>query len=219
MANSLTLFNFTPKQSGNYNSPVPDQLVGKIINKKFIGINRIDIDYLNSSINNYSFISDNKIILILLESPHKFEYDKNNNPLGTLMNKRTFNNFCNNLSKLLFSSSLNKHLKIDETYNIVIANSVQYQCSLGKPLTKYSNKLNRDDNWIDCYNNGCNQDLISRIKLIKPYIIVNLCTRGIKNLQSILCKDLFPFCINNSIYYSCGSHPCRWTNSINAYIL
>ena len=181
---------------------------------------RVALDYQNNTIANYNLISEKQIILIILESPHIHEFNVPNssvkNPVGTMMNPSTVKMFNANFEKLLKNSSLKTFVNSTD-YNVIIMNSVQYQCSLGNKLNTITNKEVRDNNWINCYNSHCKADLINRISLIKPAIVINLCTKGLKNLQLILHNDLNPYCIAKKIVYTIGSHPCTWNFSY-AYI-
>jgi len=155
-----------------------------------------------------------KKIVIVLESPHISEFDLQGNPLGPA-HGTTGRLFDNNFAKLINKSLVMRSLK-NKTYDVIIMNAVQYQCSLGKPLKISKNKLNRDKNWILCFF-GKGNDLIQRIKAIKPDVVINLCTKGFMNLQLILncfLLDNLPY----NIYYTYGSHPSTWNFSYS-YII
>lgn len=223
MSYYLKFYNFMPLNNGvpQCRLATPDQLLGKICNGQFNLISpRIELDYQNNTIINYNQICDKPIILIILESPHIHEFNVPNSsvkmPVGTMKNPSTINIFNNNFINLLNNSSLNKYVNSTD-YNVIIMNSVQYQCSLGNKLNSISSKKIRDENWINCYNSHCKADLINRISLIKPKIVINACTKGLKNLQLILHNDLNQYCIINNIVYTTASHPCTWNFSY-AYI-
>ncbi len=132
------------------------------------------IDVQKSSVN---LISENnldcKIILVLLESPHYFEYK---NKINTAAQNHTRNQLNKYLLKLIknyqFSS---KHSKIPYgKYVLTVDNAIQYQCSRGVE-TRYF----RDQNWLyNWINRSMDYDLEQRIKTMNPEVIINLCTKG-----------------------------------------
>ena len=223
MSYHLNSFNFIPLNNGvpQCYGATPDQLIGEICNGEFKYIfPRLELDYQNNVLVNYNLVCNKPVALIVLESPHIHEFTNSNNsvtPVGSMMNPSTIKVFNNNFINLLNNSSLNKFVNSND-YNVIIMNSVQYQCSLGNKLTSTNSKEIRDNNWINCYNSGCKSDLIERISLIKPAIVINLCTKGLKNLQLILHNDLNHYCAINNITYTTGSHPCTWNFSY-AYII
>ena len=159
-----------------------------------------------NQIANYNQINQRPIILIVLESPHVHEFVS---PIGILKNTITYKRFESNLITKLLSSYIYGLIN-GKDYNVILANAVQYQCSLGQSLKPNSSKEDRDNNWIDCFNT-LSKDLLERIDLIKPEIVINLCTKGLVNLQLILDNVLRPYCAQKNIIYTYGTHPFTWS--------
>jgi hypothetical protein len=112
---------------------------------------------------------DGKIVVIVLESPHKDEYDiklSSNAPAPAL--GRTGGK----LNKL-FLELFKCKVKFGK-YHVILMNSIQYQCSFGEKPDKF-----RDRVWLKlwlCENFA--ENFISRLEAYKPDIIINLCTLG-----------------------------------------
>lgn len=209
--NFSSIINPVPGISVNPN-PCPDQLVGTLKNGVFAPSARTNIDYLNSNT-----ISNNLTnpIVIILESPHKDEYNTNTlQALGPAMGKTgiAFNQYFDSL----IVASKNIALSPQHNHDILFVNAIQYQCSLGKKLNgkdSYENKKQRDQNWLTCFNNSESNDLEKRIAAIKPYAIINLCTIGLSNLQLYVDRAVKSYVNqvgNSSIYYTIGNHPSTW---------
>lgn len=188
------------------NKVCPDQVVGQLYNGNFqFNQNRINIDYVK--INNMFSIS-NKLtepIIIILESPHIDEF-ANGIALGPAMGKtgKYFGKFFDSL----IINSKNINLQLQQKYDVIFVNAIQYQCSLGNKLNgkgTYQNKKQRDQNWLTCFNNSNSNDLKDRITAIKPYAVINLCTIGINNLQLYVDRIL-----NSLSNYTIGNHPSTW---------
>lgn len=192
--------------------PSPDQYVGtlKVSNGtfQFIPHERDTIIYHEME---YSFKSGNQYmaynILVILESPHRFEYDDLKNPIGLAMGKTGENFFS------LFTQALSKSKMFfkDRVYNVILTNAVQYQTSCGlNPI----NRTLRDKNWLDIYlNHGGEEDFRKRIYTIKPRYTINLCTGG-KNpegLRAIVNKSLDSFKLIKGKHYTEGNHPASWS--------
>ena len=143
---------------------------------KFDFTHRAHIEITNDLINM------NKVLLIL-ESPHKSEFAKNND--GKFTAKwpaagRTGHN-------------IHKHLKkYVQDMPICIINAVQYQCSLNKHTSQYRNKV-----FTEAWENGYRGDFIERLN--RYYrdndIIINACTGAIsqkpnKNLKIMVERDI-----------------------------
>lgn len=191
--------------------PSPDQYIGtlRVHGKKidFEVSKRDTIDYQSMT---YRFESKNKYltnnILVILESPHRFEYDSNGTPVGLAMGK-TGDNFFS-----LFTQALGKSKMLikDGEYNVILSNAVQYQTSCG--LNPINRKL-RDQNWLDIYkNHGGEEDFRKRIYSIKPRYTFNLCTggRNPEGLRTIVNKSLEKFKLIKGKHYTYGNHPASW---------
>ena len=95
-------------------------------------------------------------------------------------------------------------------FDIVLINSVQFQCSNGVcPVYKSM----RDPNWNTMINNQqVYDDLIERIKVLNPKYLLNLCTKGNINMQLILQSKLICSNIFHGTNYTHGGHPSTWYN-------
>lgn len=121
---------------------------------------------------------ENEVIVCILESPHRDEYFKKANPSwGHAAMGRTGKQFDKRFYKKLSQNHSNIASK---TYDIVLINSVQYQCSNGRWSL---NKNLRDTNWDYMIKDKCvYDDLLQRIRIFNPQYIINLCTKGNINL-------------------------------------
>ncbi len=202
--------------------PSPDQYVGELlVNAGKYTFNFCERDTIDYSKTDYKFLSNNtyheKNILVVLESPHRFEYDENNNPIGLAMGKTGDNLF------ELFTFALNKSiLKInDGEYNVILTNAIQYQTSCG--LNPIDRRL-RDKNWLDIYDNyGGEEDFKKRIYLIKPRVTLNLCTGGrdSEGLRTKVSNSLIKFGLKKNRHFAEGNHPASWNfhgDTKNAHI-
>lgn len=202
--------------------PSPDQYVGELlVNAGKYTFNFYERDTIDYSETDYKFLSNNtyheKNILVVLESPHRFEYDEYNNPIGLAMGKTGDNLF------ELFTFALNKScLRInDGEYNVILTNAIQYQTSCG--LNPIDRKL-RDKNWLDIYDNyGGEEDFKKRIFMIKPRITLNLCTggRNIEGLRTKVSNSLMKFGLKKNRHFAEGNHPASWNfhgDTKNAHI-
>jgi hypothetical protein len=119
-----------------------------------------------------------------MESPHKCEYDKNNNPISPAMGT-TGINLASNLETLFQNTNLN----LSGGYKIFLVNAIQYQTSLGKDTNCYRVRI-----WLNTWFNCGYEDLLFRIIKIRPQIVINLCTKGNHSkdplFDDFLCKDV-----------------------------
>jgi hypothetical protein len=213
MINYLSNFAFQNQTNGitaPITTPCMDQIVGQLTNGSYMACNqRIDIDYQQTSNQKFIVNAVTSPIIVILESPHRYEYI-NGVAVGPAQNTtgRLFNN---HFSNLLSQSTVFKYIA-NGCHDVIMINSVQYQCSLGNPLNIHANKIIRDQVWNNCFNNGCSQDLLDRISAINPSCIINLCTKGLINLQLILHTQ-----ISHLPNYTYGTHPSTWNFSY-AYI-
>ena len=200
---------FAPQKHGVL-SPCPDQIFGQMQGKKYYPYptsNRKNIVYDENATETNPPKSP---IVIILESPHKSEFD-GSKPLG-IAHGKTGAFFNAKFGELFAATDIFQQLKEDDTHEVVLMNAVQYQCSLGLALNKYENKLQRDKIWLSCFEQCCATDLRDRISALEPFAVINLCTKGVKNLQLILHEK-----INDYPNYVYGTHPSTWNFSY-AYI-
>ena len=207
--NGFSFANIVP--NAMVTAPCPDQSCGELRNGIFVAnIKRVDIDYvMNGKTKSISNSLRNPVV-ILLESPHKDEYDSiTHMALGPCMG-RSGDNFRKKFDALIKGSSIFNQLQ-NLTCDIVLFNTIQYQCSLGLPLAgkvNSNNKKQRDSNFIACIRNN---DFIDRLEAINPHAIINLCTKGTRNLQQIV-RDIYNQSTLNVLYVE-GYHPSAWNNS------
>ena len=111
--------------------------------------------------------SENKKLIIILESPHKDEYKNEAEPEPA--KGKTGENIANFLNIVL------KTLPSDE-YDVILMNAIQYQCSMGVP-TNFFRTLSFVALWFD----GGKEDFEARLrklKLTKYDVVINACTVG-----------------------------------------
>lgn len=124
-------------------------------------------------------------IALVLESPHKKEYDEKSTPLGPARGT-TGNNIqsclLGNLAKFSVINDQNHNgsyflssSRIAEgKYRLLLINAVQFQCSLGDLCGK--KKARRDEIFNAVWENGGKNDFTDRLKKYNPHIIINCCT-------------------------------------------
>ncbi len=198
-------------QKGGAVLPNPDQFVGNLeisgTNMAFIKQKRDTIDYNKEG---YVYESGRKRhgknLLVILESPHRYEYDSQGRPLGLAMGN-TGDNFFDLFPYALKNSPFTVK---DGDYNVIFANGVQYQASCGlSPL----NREIRDKNWLDVYDNhGGEADFKKRIRNLNPEYIINLCTGGKKpsGLRQRINQTLDAMGYEFKEDYTEGNHPAAW---------
>lgn len=191
--------------------PSPDQYVGQISVKDhhvtLVQEPRDSIDYREEG---YAFSSGktyaDKNICVILESPHRLEYDAANQPIALVMGK-TGCLFFDRFPKLLSESKMPMK---DGTYNVMLMNAVQYQTSCG--LNPIDRSI-RDRNWLDIYEkHGGEMDLKKRIFSLKPRHTINLCTggRNPNGLRHKVSESLDRFGLKKGSHYTEGNHPASW---------
>lgn len=150
----------------------------------------------------------NEILLCIIESPHRDEFSIRGpvnlgyaamGKTGRLFDRSFYNKLSQNHGNIATG-----------TYDVVLLNSVQFQCSDGlRPL----NKTVRDENWNCMINdNQVYDDLLLRIESLNPQYIINLCTKGNINLQLILHTKLLTDNVLQGTNFTHGWHPSSWYN-------
>lgn len=115
--------------------------------------------------------SENKRLIIILESPHTDEFEDEfiAPALG-----RTGNSLDKYFLEILHKYFSHNLPPKEGNYEVILMNAVQYQCSAGLPT-----KLYRDFFWLKFWFKGKKKsDFVSRLKKYKPDIVINLCTKG-----------------------------------------
>lgn len=169
----------------------PDQIVGKIKVKKDGCIKDWEVEWLGGCLDEKSRCEISKdvkvkpIIAIVLESPHKDEFDMNNKVAIGPACGRTGINLKNYLPAVLFNYlpaiDGTGPIKYDSKkqiqngdYCIALINAIQYQCSLGENTSKYRDKIFSEMWGLE----KVKKDFIKRLKKSNPSVIINCCTRG-----------------------------------------
>lgn len=113
---------------------------------------------------------DYKTVVIVLESPHIGEFDENYvwSPTPAIGDTGT------RLQEYFNNINLEKWVKLDSNYRVILMNSIQYQCCLGEETKWY-----RDYMWLKLwYEQNMSSDFVRRLKEYKPDVIFNCCTIG-----------------------------------------
>lgn len=162
--------------------------------------------------NDINIDQSSKKIVIILESPHVKEYwdrEKKDDPTPAIGN--TGINLSNKLEDLINSVSThegNNSNLLSNQFDIILMNSIQYQCSLGIDTKYLRDKVFRKL-WDDSETKICKGDLNTkesfycRLENYAPDYIFNFCTKGnktkegseiVKNINKIIdsFKDNFP---------------------------
>lgn len=175
---------------------------------------KVCLKFADSNYNdlNINFNSDLKSIVIVLESPHKDEFDSNLNPKGPAQGA-TGNNLASKLKELIENIHSENPIP-DGEYKIVLVNPIPCQTSLNyihEKALKGSWKTLRDKVWITLWDNNFNYKInfISTINSINPFIIINSCSSKIKDnrLDQFLIDN---FSKNLNLYKT--HHPSSWNN-------
>ena len=216
-------------------NPCVDQVVGTICyNRQFTSANgkttmnfetktnhtaqsRRNIDYSQYSKGN------NKTIVILLESPHIDEFNIQGQTYttapawgktGTMINKYFILALNNSISAI--QNNCPNFLTNITTYDVLLVNAIQYQCSLGmRPINiGIRNKV------FACLWNKTSdsfrQDLIERLKILNPDLIINACT---SELKKRFCnnKAIIPSLANCNVMMNASSHPSVWNRNTKIF--
>jgi hypothetical protein len=154
-----------------------------------------------------------KVILLLLESPHKDEYSRKHtkpddlNPIAPAQNI-TGDNIKNNIHKLLEKIALP-----DSFYSLIVANPIAYVCSLGvfQQDNEELNETVRDNIWKAIWKIKDNdsyvfqEEFINRCSNYQPEYIINCCTDGLqKNVTEVLFNNGFSHNLYTAYHPSCS---------------
>ncbi|WP_195986354.1 hypothetical protein [Clostridium sp. D53t1_180928_C8] len=122
-----------------------------------------------------------KIIVIVLESPHIDEFNKNKfsvapapalGSTGCKLDKY----FCEVINECFKKYDIEKG-----KYHVILSNAIQYQCSLGTDTEVF-----RDRVWLKLWlSRNLKSEFIKRLQIYEPDIIVNLCTKGSHEKDSL----------------------------------
>lgn len=148
-----------------------------------------------------------KIILLLLESPHRDEYEKSHSGYNDLKPiapaQDTKAGGAGGAIERYLHLVVGKMNLTDGFYSLIIANPIPYCCSLGVFYTNGLNKELRDDVWQFIWNIAdssgkkiIQDDFIARCTIYKPDYILNCCTSALQcHVTTLLVGNNF-----NNIY-------------------
>lgn len=165
-------------KTNNPANPLNRKIVNDYIYKiKFNSNNPKLIDLVQGvSLKKYKETMDNKTttIIIILESPHKDEFDVNGNGKEPLVNRKGFeNNFVDAINN---SNILNIQLQNNTEYNVILMNAIQYQCSLNETTLNFRDFVFLYY-WCKKHRNF-KRRLKRYIQKLNVCAIVNCCTQG-----------------------------------------
>jgi hypothetical protein len=196
----------------------PDQYVGKIRDKdnwhKFY--KRTDI-FQDQTVKMQTNIPDGNIFLLILESPHTDEFDKNGEPIGPA-NGPTGRNIREHIAKIFPNFS---------DYHLILMNAIPFQCSLGVATEHF-----RDGVFAKAWgNNAIGKNFFKdRLKKLlkklqnKNVVIVNACTKGYNVAKDSNQRPFLWHLVQNSIEtltldeektirYFRINHPSSWARN------
>lgn len=175
---------------------------------------RKEVDYVKFQSN-----SNNRKIVVLIESPHIDEFTNlgnvNSGPAlgksGDNFDKNVFNVFngINNKNNLISFLNLNSQ---QETFDVYFVNAIQYQCSLGiSPINEGLRNFIFYSLWNQHYN-SYKDDLIDRLNILNPDLIINAPTKEIK--KNCCNQNSFSsFLKNNPKFLTASNHILYWNKN------
>lgn len=139
-------------------------------------------------------------VLIILESPHIFEFDELPGPAKGQTGRNIFR-------YLRQVPGLHDKAK----FGLLLLNAVQFQCSLGRPPSEV-----RDEVFLKAWTSGGSVDFESRFRAVyrDGDCVVNCCTRGtarraVGHLRVHVQRVLAPLLTSSSAVL-CRNHPSFW---------
>lgn len=156
------------------------------------------------------------ILILILESPHTKEFDKEGNPIGPA-NGKTGENIRKYITEIL-GSGYNE-------YHLILMNAVPFQCSLGVN-TKYF----REDVFKKIWSENGKQFFFDRLTGLlntlsdKNIVIANCCTKGYNATNDSKIRPFLWHLVQDSIetltsdkgmeiQYFRTSHPSSWSRN------
>lgn len=195
--------NVSGKQNIKSAANVPDENVANIevLSKIYVkyqskAIYNSNPQMLDEERKNFKIDDTLPSIVLVLESPHKDELCYYHPAAGTT-GENINDYFLKLLTDLLAFSTNSDSIDLrsnflikDNTYRLIIANPIQYQCSLGLENSKYKKKI-----FKKCWESEAfKADFIARLKSYRPALIINCCTGGEKNnldgLQKLVQEEI-----------------------------
>lgn len=160
----------------------------------YLIFNRKSWDFLEPSTYKLLKERNNKVqtIVLVLESPHKDEFDSNHKPIRPANGVTGAN--IEYFIKRRYASLWN--LSKDVDYKICLVNAVQFQASCHYALTKAQITLTTDYQkkalkFYVLYLAFQNNNLIKRLSNCSPDIIVNCCTTWSKKTPKVIKENIY----------------------------
>ena len=189
-----------------------------ITNNSNYKLEKLDLDkdckfFEQSRFNDYNvnkIYKNYKIIVLILESPHKDEYTDSFDPIAPAQGTTG-----DRINKYLCNILLKNKCEIEkDIYNVIICNPVQFQASLytlhDQALSSKNTAVGaiRDKVWKAIFDKEKN-NFQQRLVKYNPTIIINACTAKLKSSVTDMIKKEF-----NCILYESSKHPCIWSDTI-----
>lgn len=127
-------------------------------------------------------------LCLILESPHKDEFDQYGNPLRPA-NGKTGQNI---QEKITSRKGIINMLNPSFAYEVYLVNPIQYQASCYNQLKKQTSRSVTNQVFRKLFSaRGFNlrADFINRLKKYSPNLIVNCCTSSLKSTVNVAIKE------------------------------
>lgn len=191
--------------------PVPDSVIGKMAYCGFCHKWILRVEHKGNvrgiDIEQYKLSDNEKVLILVLESPHKDEFDDNLKPILPAQGITG-----RNIENLTGTRNFVDFLDKEYEYVVLLVNAVQYQTSCYYIFGKMSHEL-RDSVFRNLFcSKGLKDDFTGRIREYigssadNGFVIVNCCTKKLRSeVEKCLCAM---FGENNTIKDDC--HPSFW---------
>lgn len=166
---------------------------------------------------------DANIMILILESPHKDEFDKDGKPLGPAMGA-TGRNIVKHIGTIF------ENIGNFQNYHLILMNPIPFQCSLGVESSGFIRDAVFAAAWKNgkigkCFFKGRLDALLGALEK-KTVVIVNACTQGGDKKDYLCCKvcksvmeilsnycDELPDGTKRPVDYYHIHHPSSWKES------
>lgn len=176
----------------------------------------IDINTDNILTNQQGHLKLKSTVVLLLESPHRKEYDSGGQPIAPAQD--------------VTGKNIHRLMSIDDTFHnrhsLVICNPIQWQTSLSM-IHNLSLSIDmvrdlRNIIWISAWNSdGVKAHFLNRLSRYGPVLVINACTKSIKcrGHKCASCEDFESFgCLRGYVQKEIGAnyttiqvgHPSSW---------
>lgn len=167
-----------PKELFRCDKKVYDEIRYKIeIENGIVRKKKIE-KYISSKVDIDDDYKSYKRIVVIIESPHKDEYDDNFNPKGPAQGK-TGDMIEKNIDQILELFKGEDENVENSKYILIISNPVQFQASLGSFYDNGLHKSIRNNIWSELYK-IYKDDFVKRLEEYEPNYILNATTFGRK---------------------------------------